>query len=66
MCRSEELMIRQKTGIERLLILWTGMRLYLCRECMHKFRAPDRRRFPRESKQGAEKAIVGVSPGHLV
>ena len=59
-------MIRQKTGFERLVSFWTGMRLYLCRDCMHKFRAPDRRRFPRDKKQSAEKVLVGISPGHFV
>ena len=65
-CGSTVLMIRQKTGLERLRIFWTGLRLYLCRDCMYKFRAPDRRRFPREKKHSAEKVIVGISPGHVV
>ncbi len=59
-------MIRHKTGFERLRIFWTGMRLYLCRDCMHKFRAPDRRHFPRDKKQSEEKVLVGISPGHVV
>jgi len=59
-------MIRQKTGWERLMVFLTGQRLFLCRICLHNFRAPDRRRFPRERKEGEEKVLAGVSPGHLV
>jgi hypothetical protein len=58
-------MIRQITGWERLMVFFTGLRLYRCRDCWHGFRAPDRRRFPREKKSEKE-AMVGVSPGHLV
>jgi hypothetical protein len=36
-------MIRQKQGLERLRILFTGLRGYLCRDCDTTFRAPDRR-----------------------
>lgn len=59
-------MIRHKTGLERLKIFLTGMRLYFCVECEHKFRVPDRRRFPRDRKHSAEKVLVGISPGHIV
>ena len=59
-------MIRQKTGWERLMVFWTGLRLFRCPDCLHKFRAPDRRRFPRERKQTAEKVLAGVSPGHVI
>jgi DNA-directed RNA polymerase subunit RPC12/RpoP len=49
-CRSNLLMIRQKTGLERVRSFLTGMREYRCRDCDHKFRAPDRRRVPRDEK----------------
>ncbi len=42
-------MIRINTGFERLLSFLTGLREYRCRECDQKFRAPDRRRQPRET-----------------
>lgn len=48
-------MIRQKTGLERIRCFFTGLRLYRCMECDVKFRAPDRRRFPRD-----EKAVAGL------
>jgi hypothetical protein len=41
-------MIRQNTGFERVRKLFTGLRQYICRDCETKFRAPDRRRVPRE------------------
>ena len=49
-CRSTLLMIRQKTGLERVRVFLTGMREYRCRDCDQKFRAPDRRRVAREEK----------------
>lgn len=51
-CRSKYLMIRQNEGLERLRILFTGLRGYLCRDCDTTFRAPDRRARPREGKLG--------------
>lgn len=36
-------MIRQRKGLERLLIFLTGLREYRCRDCDQKFRMPDRR-----------------------
>lgn len=62
------LMIRQKTGLERLAVFFTGLRLYRCQECEHKFRARDRRRVPRRAGERAarETLKVGVSPGHIV
>jgi len=65
-CSSNQLMIRHKTGWERLMVFRTGLRLFWCQDCLHKFRAPDRRRFPREKAEAAEKVLVGVSPGHLI
>jgi DNA-directed RNA polymerase subunit RPC12/RpoP len=51
-CRSRVLMIRQKVGVERLMNLLTGLRKYRCVECGTFFRAPDRRRTPREEPAG--------------
>ena len=56
-CRSKYLMIRQSQGIERIRILFTGLRGYLCRDCDTTFRAPDRRATRRESELTA-----GVMP----
>jgi tRNA(Ile2) C34 agmatinyltransferase TiaS len=47
-CRSTLLMIRQKKGLERLRCFFTGERQFRCRDCDEKFRAPDRRRVPRD------------------
>jgi len=58
-------MIRDNTGLERLMIFFTGTRLYRCRDCFNKFRAPDRRRLPRHKKKNVEKLLAGVSPGHV-
>ena len=43
-CGSDRLGIRQKTGIESLWILLTGMRKYHCMDCDKRFRAADRRK----------------------
>jgi hypothetical protein len=40
-------MIRINKGVERLMILLTGLREYRCRDCDQRFRAPDRRKHPR-------------------
>ncbi|NDJ12942.1 MAG: hypothetical protein EBY17_17375 [Acidobacteriia bacterium] len=42
-CRSDYLLIRQRTGFERVLIFLTGLREYRCRDCDQKFRMPDLR-----------------------
>jgi hypothetical protein len=47
-CSSNFLMIRQQTGFERIALLFTELRKYMCQDCGHVFRAPDRRRFKRE------------------
>jgi len=59
-CRSEYLMIKQKTGLERIRGFFTGLRTYRCRDCDLKFRAPDRRRIPREPSLSA-----GAVPKHV-
>jgi transposase-like protein len=47
-CGSLHLKIKQTTGIERILILWTRERRYKCSDCFHSFRAKDRRSIVRE------------------
>jgi len=47
-CRSTRLRIRRVTGIERLLVLLTQKRKYVCGDCGYTFRAVDRRSDPRE------------------
>jgi uncharacterized protein YlaI len=53
-------MIKQNTGIERVRSFLTGLRQYICRDCEKKFRAPDRRRVPREGSlhPGVTKHLV--------
>jgi len=50
-------MIRQNDGVERLRVLFTGLRGYLCRDCDTTFRAQDRRAARREGKMA-----VGIVP----
>ena len=50
-CQSRELMIRDKTGLERIKVLWSGLREYRCRACDEIFRAPDRRSTPRPAPE---------------
>jgi len=51
-CRSTLLLIKDKRGIERLLILLTGKRHFRCRLCDLIYRARDRRRTLREVPEG--------------
>ncbi len=51
-CRSRFLMIKLEEGLERLLIMMTGLREYRCRDCEQRFRAPDRRTGARNSLKG--------------
>jgi hypothetical protein len=46
-CGSDHLRIRNLEGFERLMVWYTGLRKYRCRECDCKFRAMDRRQTPR-------------------
>lgn len=46
-CSPEDLMIRARTGLERIAAFLTGERKYRCRRCNYVFRAPDRRRSDR-------------------
>jgi hypothetical protein len=45
-------MIKLEEGLERLLIMMTGLREYRCRDCEQRFRAPDRRTGARNSLKG--------------
>jgi len=49
-CRSDFLMIKKLEGVERFVVYITAKRKYRCRDCNHIFRAPDRRRKPREEE----------------
>ena len=55
-CFGDDLMIKALSGIERIVVFWTGKRKYKCRACGFTFRAPDRRRFPREVPAGVTAA----------
>jgi hypothetical protein len=43
-------MIKKLEGVERFVVYITAKRKYRCRDCNHIFRAPDRRRKPREEE----------------
>ena len=51
-CFGDDLMIKSLSGFERICFLFTGKRKYKCRACGFAFRAPDRRRVPRELPMG--------------
>jgi DNA-directed RNA polymerase subunit RPC12/RpoP len=59
-CRSEYLVIRQRTGWEWVVLLFTTTRKYYCVACGQSFRAPDRRKVPRP-----EGKILTVRPEHF-
>ena len=50
-------MIRQDTGLEKILIFFTGLRKYRCLGCEESFRAPDRRTAPRADTASMEKQL---------
>jgi hypothetical protein len=52
-------MIRNATGLERLMILLTGKRQFRCRRCDLGFRAPDRRKTPRPQVVAAVRQKAG-------
>ena len=58
-CRSARLKIKRVTGIERMMVLLTGMRKYRCADCGCGFRAPDRRLVPREADVFAAERASG-------
>lgn len=43
-CYCNELLIRRRKGIEKVMIYLTGKRKYVCMSCGEVFRAVDRRR----------------------
>jgi transposase-like protein len=47
-CKSKYLIIKERKGFERIMILLTGKRRYNCCDCDLVFRRKDRRRFQRE------------------
>jgi hypothetical protein len=53
-------MIRNNSGIERLLVFITKLRKYRCMGCDKVFRMPDRRRVSRESPE--ESRILSRTP----
>ena len=53
-CGSNFLMIRMAAGLERLLVMVTGLREYRCQECDQKFRGPDRRKGARAAAKAHE------------
>lgn len=56
-CKSNDLKIRQATGIEFIILLFISLRKYTCRRCGTKFRAPDRRKQSRELGPEARRAV---------
>jgi transposase-like protein len=52
-CASNNLRIRQATGLEFLVLLFISKRRYTCRECDKVFRAPDRRQSRRDEAANA-------------
>ena len=50
-CFSDHLRIRRASGWERVMVYLTEKRKYVCMSCFKVFRAPDRRRFPREQEE---------------
>jgi hypothetical protein len=51
-------MIRQDTGLEVLMIFFTGQRKYRCLGCQESFRALDRRSSPRPEPASMEKQLA--------
>ncbi len=49
-CYCDHLMIRRRVGFERVMIMLTSKRKYVCMSCANVFRAPDRRRMAREDE----------------
>jgi hypothetical protein len=46
-CSNDHLLVRRRNGWERVMMLFTVQRKYMCMSCTHSFRAPDRRRVRR-------------------
>jgi transposase-like protein len=52
-CASDNLRIKQATGLEFLVLLFISKRHYTCRDCDKVFRAPDRRQAKRDAAASA-------------
>ena len=52
-CNSKFLMIKTAAGLEKLLILLTGLRQYRCQDCDQTFRGQDRRQSGRPAAKPA-------------
>jgi hypothetical protein len=50
-CSNDHLLIRRRTGFERVVMWFTVQRKYMCMSCTHSFRAPDRRRISRQEDE---------------
>src|ERR1051326_7743200 len=50
-CKSQQLDIKAKERLAKVLSILTGTRHYRCRKCGHRFRARDRRRVPRPNRK---------------
>jgi len=59
-CLNEHLLIRRRSGWERVMIYLTEKRKYVCMSCAYVFRAPDRRRVERERDE------VQLSQAHKI
>jgi uncharacterized protein YbaR (Trm112 family) len=57
-CKSKYLVVKERKGVERIVIALTGKRLYNCCDCNLYFRIPDRRRTERDSPASAAPAIA--------
>jgi hypothetical protein len=57
------MMIKKRSGLERLVIFFTGKRKYRCRNCLHVFRAMDRRRSPRAEERAAPELLPSTPAG---
>src|SRR6266699_4659525 len=64
-CRSSFVMIRQLTGIDRLISCATQKRKYLCRDCNHVFRRPERRRGERRPGPEHSEGKTSIRTGHI-
>jgi hypothetical protein len=56
-------MIKKRAGLERFIIYFSGKRRYRCRNCLHVFRAIDRRRSPRAGETDAAALLPSTPAG---
>jgi hypothetical protein len=57
-CRSDKLRIKHAVGMEMIILLFTSKRKYRCCDCNFGFRAPDRRRVPRQTPDAAKARVL--------